>query len=91
MAKSCLPLKSLFVVLSALVNLGLSAQTIEYLNSNNVKAGIGIGGALFMNKDYNPNSPNTTDADLFESPVGWGRDEIFMNVSVNPSHFLNLL
>jgi hypothetical protein len=52
-------------------SLWLPAQTVEYLNANNVNAGIGIGGNLFTT------TTPTSIWDLFEIPAGSGKREIY--------------
>ena len=63
-----------FVFLSLLLSVNfllLPAQKHQYLNSNNVKAGISIGSSLFTDPD------STSIAHMFESPKGSGVDPIF--------------
>ncbi len=47
------------------------AQTLEYLDVNNVKAGIGVGGNLFST------TMPTNIWDLLETPAGSGKKEIY--------------
>ena len=63
-----------FIVLSVLLYIATStirAQKLEYLDANNVKAGIGIGGNLFTT------TTPTATWDLFETPAGSNRREIY--------------
>ena len=52
----------------------LTAQSVEYLNSNNINAGIGTGGNLFTKADSGGLNPIW---DMFEVPNGSGKTEIY--------------
>jgi len=51
------------------------AQTLQFLNSNNIIAGIGVGGNLFS--DTIPISNSVTTSDLFRTKFDSGRAEIY--------------
>ncbi len=74
-------LNSLLFAFVALFNSALSAQTIEYLNSNNINAGIGRGGNLFTAVDslysLSYDMAGGVTWDQFEVPKGSGKTEIF--------------
>ncbi len=71
--KAISPILKTLVAVVVLVagSVKLPAQTIEYLNSNNVKAGIGTGGNLFTT------TLPTSIWSLFETPPGSGKTEVF--------------
>ena len=71
--KAISPILKTLVAVVVLVagSVKLSAQTIEYLDANNVVAGIGIGGNLFTT------TTPTSYWDLFETPAGSGKREIY--------------
>ena len=81
MLKSYSTQKSVLFFLSFTINLVLSAQKIEYLNSNNINAGIGIGGNLFTGVDslyaISYDASGGVMWDQFEVPKGSGETEVY--------------
>ena len=61
----------IFIFLSCAITGPIIAQTVEYLDVNNIKAGIGTGGNLFTT------SVPTTTWNLFESPIGSNKRQIY--------------
>lgn len=72
--------KTIFAGLFTFTSFSLFAQPLEFLNINNVNAGIGVGGNLFSMTDSLRtiwNIPDTLDKYwLFEVPKGTGRTAI---------------
>lgn len=60
-----------------LIAISSKAQSVEYLNANNVRAGIPTGGVLFFVTDSLPQSAQDTSVALFEVPKGSGIKAIF--------------
>ena len=68
---SYLKLPLSFILLA--MSIASTSQSLQYLNSNNVNAGIGIGGNLFTKWD----SMQIGSVGLFESPKGSGISAIY--------------
>ena len=82
MTKYYLPAKFIFtVLLLSLCSFTLQAQNFEYLNSNNVNAGIGTGGNLFTKVDsigrFGNGLVTGVTWNQFETPPGTGKSEVF--------------
>ena len=77
MKKYNLSRKAILLFLLFSVNLVLYAQKIEYLNSNNINAGIGTGGNLFSSVDSLYHLPYSGEGGItwnqFEVPKGSGK------------------
>ena len=71
---------SALLILNSTINL-LFAQNIEFLNSNNIVAGIGTGGNLFSSVDslyrLSGNAAGSVIWDKFEVPKGSGKTGFF--------------
>ena len=66
--------KLVLMFLALTANIAVTAQTIEYLNTNNINAGMGTGGNLFTKADSGGLNPIWN---MFEVPKGSGKSEIF--------------